>query len=85
MNPTLPFTVLLRYPDYRQHAIPETWLGHVLAEDPECALDHARQLCMATVAAEGIDDPDDYLCLALFPGHLEDLQPFPSHITHTLA
>lgn len=75
------YTVLLLYPDYMGSDNPrgfETFLAHVLADNPAAAVFAGRkQAAGANNDDHGDDfaDPDDFAILAVFKGHLTDLNP----------
>ena len=67
------FTVILLYPDYIEANYgEETFLVYVEADDIDTAKLHGQQ--MASELSEGTQSPPDFLVLAVFSGHLDDIK-----------
>lgn len=73
------YTVLLLYPDYIAESYGEdTYLGWVVADNPEKALKTARREVMNRQPCGLRRTAADFFCLAVFEGHLSDVNPaFP--------
>jgi hypothetical protein len=69
------YTVLLLYPDYTTNTFgQETYQAHVKATSALAAIRKARAWMMRD-NPDTIEDHDDLFVLAVYRGHLEDLNP----------
>jgi hypothetical protein len=65
------YSVLLMYPELHRWGN-ETYLAHVLAADPELAVEYAQE---AAGVENGYDTEEVFEPLACFKGHLQDQRP----------
>ena len=68
-----PYTVLLKRPEYMTDGHTETVQWHVMANSAALA-GRAGKVC--AVQADYAEDAGDYVILAIYSGHIEDLSPF---------
>jgi len=76
------YTVILKCPDYveaEDNGYSGTWMGHVVAETPEDAIDAAIQIAAEDtgreISADPADGPQagDWGFVSIFAGHLNNL------------
>jgi hypothetical protein len=68
------YTVLLRRPDYVTTDDLDTYLTHIVATNPELAVQYARAEAVAA-DDEDVENAEDYAVLLVVEGHLNDLNP----------
>lgn len=76
------YTVILKYPDWEDqdnNGWGGTWQGHVEATNADASADMARIQLINEAHPDREDpiNPDDYIVVAIFPGHLESLTDAP--------
>lgn len=72
------YTVILLRPDYIADTFgQDTYMDHVEAPTPADAVDEARVRAVSIDYGADVTEPqpEDYLALAVFAGHLDDLTP----------
>ncbi len=71
------YSVLLLYPDYMSDVWGKSYYSFVEANDPEQAVEVARQACMQANTEEGgfagVSTPEDLACLLVIHGRHSDL------------
>jgi hypothetical protein len=70
-----PYSVLLRLPDYLASDPGETSLVHVRARNRSEAVAIARRQSAEAHAARYESEPEDFAAIALFAGHVFDINP----------